>query len=258
MAIRVVVFDLDDTLIVEEEVARSSLRATAALLPELDPRALEEAVLRQARALWRASPHNPLCRALGIASWEALWSDFSDCHASLDGVRSWAPVYREEAWSAALAGLGVDDPSLTSAMSDAYIEHQRSGHPLIDGAASAVQRTAAGARLALLTNGPTDIQRLKFRQTGLDEWFDSVVISGAVGMGKPDPAVFRLVLDELGVGPDQAVMVGDNWERDVRGALNVGMAAVWISDGRPVPTPGPAVTVIRSVADLPEVLLTSS
>lgn len=249
MGFEAVIFDLDDTLIVEERFARASLRATAALAPGLDPAAAEETVLRCARVLWRSSPHNPLCRALGIASWEALWSDFSGCHLSLDGVRHWAPAYRREAWSNALAELGIDHPALARAMADAYVEHQRAGHPLVEGAATALEAAGAGGRVGLLTNGPTDIQRLKLEQSGLSPFFDAVVISGEVGVGKPDPGSFNSVLQSLGTTPEKAVMVGDNWARDIEGALAVGMSGVWIADGRPPPRELPGVRVVESVSE---------
>ena len=107
-----------------------------------------------------------------------------------------------------------------------------------------------GATWILLTNGPSDLQRLKLEQAGLADAFDTVVVSGEAGVGKPDPAVFALVLDQLGAAPDRTVMVGDSWERDVVGALAAGMTAVWIADGRPAPGTDPRVTVVDSVRDL--------
>lgn len=53
-----------------------------------------------------------------------------------------------------------------------------------------------------------------------------MVISGEAGVGKPSPEAFHLVLDALGVRPEQAVMVGDSRERDVKGALAVGVRPV--------------------------------
>ncbi|HXQ75395.1 MAG TPA: hypothetical protein VN791_02780 [Acidimicrobiales bacterium] len=119
------IFDLDDTLIVEEEVARSSLRHAAGLLPDLDPRRVEEVVLDSARRLWRAGPCRQLCWDLGIASREGLWSTFEGGHPVLDDLRRWARRYRPAVWRQALAALGVEDPRLAGAMSDAYVERRR-------------------------------------------------------------------------------------------------------------------------------------
>lgn len=250
MALQAVILDLDDTLIVEEATARASLRSTARLLPGLEPARVEEMVLAAARSVWRTGPYHGLAPELGIASWEGLWSRFEGCHPRLAGLAAWAPTYRSQAWRAALAQLGVDDPDLAEAMADAYETAQRAGHPLIDGAAQAVQALSASFRLGLLTNGPSDIQRLKLAGTGLASAFETVVVSGEAGVGKPAPDAFRLVLDGLHVGPSEAVMVGDSWERDVAGAQAVGIRPVWISGGRPAPEADPAVTVVESIGEI--------
>jgi len=247
------IFDLDDTLIIEEEVARSSLRHAAGLLPDLEPHRVEEVVLDSARRRWRAGPCRQLCWDLGIASWEGLWATFEGGHPVLDDLRRWAQRYRPAVWRDALAALGVDDPRLADAMSDAYVESQRGGHRLIDGAARSVCRRQGTGPLGLLTNGPADIQRLKLAGTGLAGCFDAVVISGEVGMGKPDPAVFAYALDRLGASPQTTVMVGDSWERDVLGALGAGLSAVWVAGGRTPPEDLPNVTVVDTVGELTDV-----
>jgi FMN phosphatase YigB (HAD superfamily) len=77
-----------------------------------------------------------------------------------------------------------------------------------------------------------------------------VVVSGEVGIGKPDPAVFAYAIDRLGASPRDTVMVGDSWERDVLGALGAGLSAVWVSGGRSVPEELAEVTVIDNVGEL--------
>lgn len=254
MTLRAVIFDLDDTLIVEEEVARASLRSTARLVPGADPDRVEEVVLAAARAAWRAGPHHRLAAELGIASWEGLWASFDGCHARLDGLAAWTPTFRRLAWEAAVAELGVDDCRLAPAMAATYVEAQRAGHPLIDGAGEAVRDAAARYRLALLTNGPPDIQRLKLDQTGLAGCFDTVVISGEAGVGKPSPDAFHLVLGTLGVRPDEAVMVGDSWERDVKGALAAGIRPMWMAGARPLPEEDLGVAAVTSLGALRAIL----
>jgi HAD superfamily hydrolase (TIGR01549 family) len=230
VVLQAVILDLDDTLIVEEATARASLRSTARLLPDLEPARVEEVVLGAARSVWRAGPYHGLAVELGIAS------------------------YRTKAWRAALAQLGSDDPGLAEAMADAYETAQRAGHPLIDGAREAVEGLSARFRLGLLTNGPSDIQRLKLEGTGLASAFEAVVVSGEAGVGKPSPDAFRLVLEGLDIDPGEAVMVGDSWERDVEGAQAVGIHPVWISGGRSAPGADPTVTLVESVGEIIEAL----
>jgi len=253
MVLRAVIFDLDDTLVVEEATARESLRSAARALPGIDPDGAVDVILSAVRRVWRAGPHYRLAATLGIASWEGLWSRFEGDHPCLTSLAAWAPAYRRTAWTEALEDLGLNDPGLAQAMASAYEHAQQSGHQLVPGAMQAV-RGAARYRLGLLTNGPADIQRHKLEHTGLAAEFDSVAVSGEIGVGKPEAAAFAVVLAGLGVRADEAVMVGDSWDRDILGALTAGMAAIWLSNGRPAPAAVHGVTVVASIADLPGAL----
>ncbi|MEO7295160.1 MAG: HAD-IA family hydrolase [Candidatus Limnocylindria bacterium] len=95
---------------------------------------------------------------------------------------------------------------------------------------------------------------------GIDRYFDFVLASGAVGVAKPNPAFYRMALDRAGVGPDQALMVGDSYRADVRGAWSAGMDAAWLDrhEGSRI-TPGGErvpddVRIIRSLNELPEIV----
>lgn len=248
--LRAVILDLDETLVVEEAVARASLRTTARLVPGVEAERVEAVVLAAARTTWRAGPHHRLAAELGIGSREALWASFDGCHPALDSLAAWAPAYRRRAWEAAVAELGRGEPGLAAAMAERYVEAQRTGHPLIEGAADAVRATASGHRLGLLTNGPPDVQRRKLDGTGLAGCFDAVVISGESGVGKPSPAAFHLVLTALGVRSEEAVMVGDSWERDIEGALAAGIRPIWVAAGRQAPEPDRRVATIPSIRAL--------
>jgi putative hydrolase of the HAD superfamily len=105
-------------------------------------------------------------------------------------------------------------------------------------------------RLGLITNGRVLMQRRKIAGLGLGPLLDAVVISEAAGCRKPDPRIFALALDELGVGPRAAAFVGDNPDADVAGARGSGLLAVWKRD--PFwPEPSGADWVID---ELPELL----
>jgi putative hydrolase of the HAD superfamily len=244
------VFDLDDTLIVEEASARSSLTEVAGLVPGVEPEAFVGHLLATARRLWYSGPSHHICRELGFASWEGLWSTFEGNDPLIDELRAWIPTYQHEVWTTALSGQGIDDPILAAALAEAYRSAQRRGHPLIEGADQLVRSLVGRCRLGLLTNGPSDIQRLKLDGTGLSGCFDAVVVSGEVGVGKPNPAAFHEVLGRLGAEPNEAVMVGDSWERDIVGARQIGMETVWVAGGRALPASLPGVTVVDRVAEL--------
>ena len=248
--------DLDDTLIEEEPHARAQLRRTAELVDGVGPDGWDDVVIEAARSLWHASPYHRDFQALGFASWEGLWATFDGVHPRLEGLASWSQRYRTEAWRLALRSVGrspddageLDD--LVDALSARYVQGQRSGHPVLPGAVELVTRLAQVVPVAVVTNGPPDIQRLKIEQTGIGSLLSAVVISGETGIGKPDPASYGRALELLGVAPEHAVMVGDSWERDVQGALDSGLRAVWISAGRSPPHTDARVTVATGPHDV--------
>jgi FMN phosphatase YigB (HAD superfamily) len=106
------------------------------------------------------------------------------------------------------------------------------GVGLIEGARELIgELRKRGYRLALVADGNMRDARNALAQHGLDRLFDAIVISEAVGASKPDPRMFRRALDELGIEAGdygRTVMVGNRLERDVKGARELGMTAVWI------------------------------
>ncbi|ASA77177.1 TIGR02253 family HAD-type hydrolase [Thermococcus sp. 5-4] len=85
-----------------------------------------------------------------------------------------------------------------------------------------------GYLLGVITSGP-EYQRLKLKLAGLLDYFDVVVTRDDVNAIKPEPKIFLYALEDLGVEPGEAMMVGDSLSQDVYGAKNVGMTAVWIN-----------------------------
>ena len=246
--IRAVLLDLDDTLIVEETTAMAHLRATADLAGA-DPDGWEDRVLEAARAEWYSSEHHSVCQELGIASWEALWATFEGAHPKIAALGAYAPSYASRTWTRVLEDAGLDT-SLAPDLSGLYVDLQRAGHPPAPGADQLVSRATAIGPVGLVTNGPPDIQRWKLAQTPHASRFAAVVISGEVGIGKPDPEIFLHALQRLEVEPRDSVMVGDSWERDVEGALSAGLRAVWISYGRPQPRSDPDIVVANGPGDV--------
>ena len=88
-----------------------------------------------------------------------------------------------------------------------------------------------GIKTAIVTNVSADrfeFQRNKIETMGLTPLFDVIVMSGEVGVHKPDLRVFNHATQQLGVANEDCIFVGDNPDADIVGALNAGMEAVWI------------------------------
>jgi putative hydrolase of the HAD superfamily len=104
-----------------------------------------------------------------------------------------------------------------------YFEHLHPNEPLIE-----YMRTLRGRgyRMAICTNNVREWEPLWRAMLPVDEIFHVVVDSGFVGMRKPEPQIYELTLQRLGVQPDQALLV-DDIELNCDGARELGMRAVW-------------------------------
>lgn len=103
---------------------------------------------------------------------------------------------------------------------------------LIPGAADTVRALKAqGYCLALVADGPAGTFYNTLGPVGVLKLFDSLAISGLVGAEKPDPLIFHHALDQLGIAPGEygrVVMIGNNLERDIKGANALGLISVWL------------------------------
>ncbi len=84
-----------------------------------------------------------------------------------------------------------------------------------------------GMRFAIVSNGVNQEQTAG--RLGIDGYFHAIVGSVHVGFAKPSPEIFHLALSALGIGSEQAIMVGDNWEADVLGAKGAGIRGVHLA-----------------------------
>jgi putative hydrolase of the HAD superfamily len=247
-------FDLDETLIVEEPAAVAAFRATAALAGrhhDLDAAALAAAARVRARELWRAAPTHPYCARVGISSWEGLWGRFEGDEPSVAALRAWSATYRRESWRRALADANVDDDELAELLGETFGVERRRRHETFPDAVPALAAAARSGRLGLITNGASCLQREKLDASGLGGYFDAVVVSGDLGVGKPDAAVFHRAMTLLDADPRRTTMVGDNLVNDVDGATAAGLRAVWLNRlRRPGPEDRPDVIEITGLDGL--------
>jgi putative hydrolase of the HAD superfamily len=82
-------------------------------------------------------------------------------------------------------------------------------------------------KLGVITNGTTQWQQQKLDSLGITPLFDTVLISEAEGLRKPNRAIFERALERLSVRAGDAMFVGDNPEADVAGSRTAGLIPVW-------------------------------
>ena len=230
---RAVFLDLDDTIVDDSRLIVSCWRdacfAHAPALGSIDPAVAIQEIERTRTWYWADAERHRLGR-LRLAD------------SRRDVVRM------------SLENLGLDRPDVADAIAAHYEDARERVLEPIEGSVETVHwLRARGCRLALLTNGNGQAQRLKIDRFQLGPLFDHILIEGELGFGKPDPRVYDLALEKLEVAPEDTWMVGDNLEWDVAAPQRRGVSGIWVDGyGRGLPanldfTP---TRVIRRLSDL--------
>ncbi|MBX7254825.1 MAG: HAD family hydrolase [Candidatus Hydrogenedentes bacterium] len=235
---RTLVFDLDDTLVVEEQSAEAAFRATCALAhkrAEVNPETLHKSIRQCCRELWHQSPARSYCIDVGISSWEGLWAEFHGDSESLRTLSEWKQTYRQQSWLGALQRCGVPrNDALATELAETFVRERRRRHVVYPDVLPTLQSLKQRYRLGLLTNGAPDLQKAKLENSGLAPMFDATLISGDIGIGKPNVRVFELILDQLGGRTATSVMIGNSLKSDVLPAMRMGMKGIWLNRERTV------------------------
>ena len=200
---RLVLFDLDDTLgDYATARARRLRRAFGPHLEAIEVADREGTIARMITASIELSPH-------GTEHFPTLFEQF-----------------------------GITAPDAASVAAEWYASNRYFDLRLFDDAISTLSAlrsvtTPSGARerrrLGIVTNGPPDVQREKVTLLGLTDLVDFVLISGEVGIEKPDPRIYAEALRLGGASVDDAVFIGDAPQFDILGAHNSGMRSIWVN-----------------------------
>ena len=190
-----------------------------------------------------------LLTAIGeVSDW--YWSDNErHLHGRLNPVDS-----RREIVSLAFAKLSINSPAVAHELADSFsVEREKAIVPYPQAIETLEDFRNRGSRLALLTNGSSELQRSKIERFNLAPFFDCIIVEGEFGFGKPDENVFLYALQQLNVTAREAWMVGDDLERDIAGAQSAGIFAVWIDwrdEGLPESTSIRPDRIIRTLSEL--------
>ena len=111
-------------------------------------------------------------------------------------------------------------------IADQYIEFLADFNHLFDGTFEILDYLKKKYKLHIITNGFEEIQTKKMINSNIYHYFDKIITSESVGVKKPNPKVFNYALEQANAKKEHSIMIGDNVEADIRGALKVGMKAI--------------------------------
>lgn len=172
-------------------------------------------------------------RDAGLTASDAVRASYrrinADHWARLEAGETTPERLRVDRWAELLADQRHDDVE-PRAVADAYITHLAAGAHLVDGALEVLDDLARDHRIAFITNGLADVQRPRLSAAGLLHRAETVVISDEVGVAKPEPAIFDLVLAGMG-RPERSrvLMVGDSLTSDIAGGRDAGLDTAWVN-----------------------------
>ncbi|MCY9663026.1 HAD family hydrolase [Paenibacillus chondroitinus] len=232
--IKAIIFDLDNTLLWDERSIQEAFEATceaAAASVNVNPSELEHEVRALSERLFEEMACYDYAKMIEVTHLEALWGRFdAKEHPAFLELGQLAPEYQKSAWTQGLLQLGVNDPELGATLALRFAKERRERPLVYETTFEVLKALRPKYQLLLLTNGAPDLQQEKVDSIpGLADYFDHILISGTFGRGKPDPSIFEHALELLGVTAEEALMVGDNLDTDIKGALAIGMRNVWIN-----------------------------
>ncbi|WP_165020226.1 YjjG family noncanonical pyrimidine nucleotidase [Dysgonomonas sp. ZJ279] len=109
-------------------------------------------------------------------------------------------------------------------------------------------------RLHIISNGFTEIQYTKMKSAGLNPYFDKVILSDGVGVNKPHPDIFNFALKEAGVNPQDVIMIGDNLQTDIIGAMNSKIDQVWFNPNDEISGSVEPTYVVKNLLEIKSIL----
>ncbi|MBA3871843.1 MAG: HAD family hydrolase [Chloroflexota bacterium] len=202
-----ILFDMDDTILDDTSGGpacwQEACNHNSAQLKQIMPEQLCDSILKQ-------------------ASW--FWSDVERHRIGrLDLTQA-----RREIAIGAFRQHGIEDFTIAHAIADFYTAKREQLIQPFAGALDTLQHLKdQNIRLVLITNGNGEAQRRKIDRFNLQRFFESILIEGEFGVGKPDERIYRHALTQLDLPPSAVWMVGDNLEWDVGAPQRLGISGIW-------------------------------
>lgn len=141
-------------------------------------------------------------------------------------------VWKDRVYQQLIKEFEIDGISWQELLQDYIEEFKNHCVPFPNLLMTLEQLNALNLRLGIITNGRGQFQLDNIKALGIEQYFDTILISEWEGLKKPDPEIFKKALKQLNVFPSQSIFVGDHPENDVTASQNVGMKGIWKKDNQ--------------------------
>lgn len=148
--------------------------------------------------------------------------------------------------------FGYNNPKLALEFNDDYVSLCSSKSNLIPNTIEVLDYLKPKYALHIITNGFIEAQEIKLKNSGLNYYFDEVIVSDGLGVKKPDSKIFHYAMEKANATPEESLMIGDDYGPDIMGAEAVGMDQVFFTKEKKKNQP--ATFTILDLLELKEIL----
>ena len=127
---------------------------------------------------------------------------------------------------------GIDDPALSKAFGDEYVQKSPLKNNLLPHTLDVLEYLHPKYHLHIITNGFEEVQGIKMEKSNIRKYFKEIVTSERSGFKKPDARIFQFTLNLAGAAPEESIMIGDSLEADIIGARGAGIDQVYYNPAK--------------------------
>jgi len=183
-------------------------------------------------------------------TFEDYFSYFEEHNKALWNLYGQQKITKEflsaERFLAPLRPFGIVNSSLASEMGSAYLDRCAEKTMVMPHAHETLRYLSEKYQLSIISNGFEEVQYRKIERSGLATFFSAIFLSENIGHHKPDTAFFSQVLKDLSASPKVCMVIGDNFQTDIVGAMNAGIDQVFYNPDHhdePIDSPKPTYTI---------------
>lgn len=179
------------------------------------------------------SMYNELGLSSQFPPFESFWEIYHKCNDDLWDRYRKGTITRERlnelrfSWPMSL--MGVSDEDLSAKICEVFYKYFLPLTGVVPGAYELLEYLSKKYRLAILSNGTKSSQIVKMKNFRFEPYFEKVFLSDDIGFPKPDVRIYQYALNVLNVSPEEALMIGDDFDGDIVGAANAGIEQVWLN-----------------------------
>ena len=151
---------------------------------------------------------------------ESCWKKYRLNQLSKEKLRS-------ERFLLTLEYFGINNHKLAVKIGNDYVNNSPFRTKLIPFTIELLNALKDHFQLHIITNGFEEVQHIKLRESGLNHYFNKVITSEMAGAKKPDPSIFDYALKLSGALVENSVMIGDDLNTDINGAIKVNMKSIY-------------------------------